>query len=105
MVRLLVAGDVGLFTYAGHVGAHIRPLDDSPAPQSPHGSEFSSSAWPAARGCALRTRFGAWSAVVGPEIFGATVLRSFFGGTGTAVEELLTTRFEGTTKAPGSCCG
>jgi len=34
MVRVLFAGDVGFFTYAGHVGFHRRALDDSPTPGS-----------------------------------------------------------------------
>src|SRR5262249_13803992 len=40
MVRALVAGDVGVFTYAGQLGVHVRPIDDGPAPGSPRGSEL-----------------------------------------------------------------
>ncbi len=93
MFRLLFAGDAHAFTYAGHVGVHVRPLDEAPAPGAPHGSEF---LFGFAGG--VRLPFGRrddWSLIVGPEVFGATALRSFFGETGTAVEGLLTSRFEG----------
>ena len=40
MVRLLFAGDVRWFTYAGHVGVHIRPRDDGGVPGAPRGSEL-----------------------------------------------------------------
>jgi len=40
MLRVLAAGDVGWFTYAGQVGVHVRPLDDAPIPGSPQGSEL-----------------------------------------------------------------
>ena len=35
MGRVLVAGDVGKFTYAGHVGVHVRGLDDQSIPEPP----------------------------------------------------------------------
>jgi hypothetical protein len=94
MGRLLFAGDVGLFAYAGHVGIHVRPLDDGPAPGSPQGSEL-------LFGAAAGPRFpvdakGTMMLVVGPEVFGATALRSFFGETTTALEGLMSARLEGT---------
>ena len=94
MGRVLFAGDVGLFSYAGHLGVHIRPLDDAPIPGSPRGSE-------ALFGLAGGPRFlvdasGRTAVVVGPEIYGETAFRSFLGSTGTGVEGLLTGRVEGT---------
>ncbi|MDP9151830.1 MAG: hypothetical protein M3O36_18055 [Myxococcota bacterium] len=92
MARVLFAGDIGLFTYAGHLGVHIRPLDDSPAPGSPEGSEL-------LFGAAGGARIAAWGRtvlVMGPEVFGATAVRSVFGAGTTALEGLLTGRLEGT---------
>jgi hypothetical protein len=94
MGRLLFAGDVGAFTYAGQVGVHVRPRDDSPAPGGPQGSEL---LFGAASGLRLPV-FGANSTalVVGPEVFGASAFRSLFSTSGTALEALLTGRIEGT---------
>ncbi len=94
MLRVLVAGDVGGVSYAGQLGVHVRPLDDTPTPGSPQGSEllFGVAAGP-------RLPLGvrrAWVVVVGPEIYGETALRSAFSTNGTGVEALLSTRFEGT---------
>jgi hypothetical protein len=93
--RVLVAGDVGRFAYAGHVGVHLRPLDDSPAPESPRGSEL---LFGAAGGVCVPVALGAPSArvVVGPELFGASALRSLFSTRATALEGLLSARVEGT---------
>jgi hypothetical protein len=91
MFRLLFAGDVGRFMYAGQLGMHLRPLDDSPAPGSPRGSEL---LFGIAAGPRLSVGTG-WAVVVGPEIYGETALRSFFGGTTTGLEALLTGRLEG----------
>jgi hypothetical protein len=93
MLRLLVAGDVGSFGYAGHLGVHIRPLDDAPTPGSPEGSEL-------LFGVAAGPRFGlgksgSMAIVVGPEIYGETAFRSLLG-TSTGVEALLTGRLEET---------
>lgn len=94
MGRVLFAGDVGLFTYAGHLGVHVRPLDDSPAPGSPQGSEL---LFGAAAGAKVPFgTHGATALVVGPEIYGATAFRSFLGSNGTALEGLLSARVEGT---------
>jgi hypothetical protein len=94
MGRLLFAGDVGAFTYAGQVGAHVRPRDGSPAPGGPQGSEL---LFGAASGLRLPL-FGASTTalVVGPEVFGASAFRSLFSTSGTALEALLTGRIEGT---------
>jgi OOP family OmpA-OmpF porin len=94
MGRALFAGDVGLFTYAGQLGVHVRPLDDSPTPGSPQGSEL---LFGAAAGVRVPVRLWTRQAVVvGPEVYGATAFRSFLGATGTALEGLLTGRLEGT---------
>jgi hypothetical protein len=86
--RVLFAGNAPRFSWAGHAGVHLRPLDEA-YPGSPRGSE-------AAFGVAGGARFQ-WeetSMLVGPEIFGATALRSFFGSDTTALEGLLTARLE-----------
>ncbi|MGD0678671.1 MAG: hypothetical protein ABSC94_24955 [Polyangiaceae bacterium] len=94
MGRLLFAGDVGVLSYAGQLGVHVRPLDDAPAPGSPQGSEL-------LFGLAGGPKFAVgknqgMSLVVGPEVFGETAFRSFFGSSGTGVEGLLSGRLEGT---------
>ncbi len=94
MGRLLFAGDVNAFSYAGQVGVHIRPLDESPTPGGPQGSEL-------LFGLAAGPKFSvgkgnAMSIAVGPEVFGETAFRSFFGSNTTGVEGLLTGRLEGT---------
>lgn len=94
MGRLLFAGDVGRFTYAGQLGVHVRPLDDSPAAGSPQGSEL---LFGIAGGARLAVRpCGGAALVVGPEIYGATAFQSFLGSGGTALEALLSGRIEGT---------
>ncbi len=98
MLRALVAGDVGRFTYAGPAGVHIRPLDDSPTPGSPHGSEL---LFGGAAGARFPVGAGApMSFVVGPEVWGATAFRSLFGTATTALEGLLSGRIEGTRPGP-----
>jgi hypothetical protein len=93
MLRVLFAGDAPYFTYAGHVGVHIRSLDDSPTPGSPHGSEL---LFGVAAGAKLPIGHSQkWVAVVGPEIYGATAFRAFLDENGTALEGLLTGRIEG----------
>jgi len=92
MLRALAAGDVGSFTYAGQLGVHVRPRDDSPTPGSPEGSEL---LFGAAGGLKLPLD-GSMAVVIGPEIYGETAFKSFFGGTTTGVEALLTSRIEGT---------
>jgi hypothetical protein len=92
MVRLLVAGDKGIFTYAGQDGLHIRPLNDSPIPGSPQGSEF---LFGVAGGAKIPVGT-AKQLVVGSEVFGASAFRSFMQSAETDKEWLLSTRFEGT---------
>jgi len=94
MLRVLAAGSVGRFDYAGNVGFHVRPLDDSRTPGSPQGSEL-------LFGVAGGPRFpvdatGETVVIVGPEIYGESALKSLFGKTSTGVEGLLTGRVEGT---------
>lgn len=95
MGRLLFAGDVGAFTYAGQIGLHVRPRDEGSAP-GPHGSELLFGAAAGARASAFPA--GLTSLVVGPEVWGATSLRSPFTETETALEALLTARLESTTE-------
>lgn len=92
MARALFAGDVGRFTYAGHLGVHIRPIDDTPAPGTPRGSELLFGVAAGAKVPAL----GQYVVVIGPELFGATAFRSFFASRTTSVEALLAARLEGT---------
>jgi len=94
MGRVLFAGDEGRFTYAGHLGVHVRPLDDSPTPESPRGTELLFGLAGGVRVLAFGS--GTPSLIVGPEIYGATAFRSMFGTTDTALEGLLTGRLEGT---------
>lgn len=92
MVRVLFAGDVGRFTYAGHLGVHLRPIDDAPAPGTPRGSELLFGVAAGAKVSSL----GHCRVVLGPELFGATAFRSFFASRETALETLLAARLEGT---------
>lgn len=88
--RLLLAADVGRIAIAAQLGVHVRPLDDAQTPGSPRGSEL-------LFGVAAGPRFGVardTALVVGPEVFGETALRAFFGNTTTGVEALLTGRLE-----------
>jgi hypothetical protein len=94
MGRVLFAGDVGMLTYAGQLGVHVRPRDDSPAPGAPHGSELLFGAAAGAR--VPNLGHGSTALVIGPEVYGASAFRSLFGTDATALEGLLTTRLEGT---------
>lgn len=94
MARVLFAGDLGLFTYAGQLGVHVRPLDDSPTPGSPQGSELLFGVAGGAKLFASKSRDTAL--IVGPEFFGATAFQSFLGPSGTALESMLSARLEGT---------
>ncbi len=103
MLRLLAAGDWGLFTYAAQAGVHIRPLDDPATPGSPRGSEL---LFGVAAGA--RVSFGRGGTppmlVIGPEIYGESALGSLFDAGTTGVEGLLSTRLE-TTLPEGSILG
>ncbi len=92
MIRAFLAGNAPYFVWAAQLGVHVRPLDDAPAPGSPRGSEL---LFGAAAGARLRLPRD-WSAIFGPELFGATTFRAFLHEEGTALEGLLTARFEGT---------
>jgi hypothetical protein len=94
MLRGLVAGDLGrYFTYAGHLGVHVRALIDA-APGTPKGQEL---LFGLAGGVRLPVgASGSWAVVVGPEIYGASAFRGFFSGDATALEALVSTRIEGT---------
>ena len=94
IVRALVAGDVAPYAYAGYLGVHIRPLDDPEIPGSPQGSEL---VFGAAGGG--EKQLPCWKAVGGPEVFGATAVRSACGGDTTALEALLSARLEQTAGA------
>ena len=92
MGRLLFAGEEGIFTYAGQVGVHARPLDDYPIPGSPQGNEF---VFGIAGGVKIPVG-PARRLVVGPEIYGASAFRSFMQAAETDKEWLISTRLEGT---------
>ena len=93
MFRALLAGNVGRIRYAGHVGVHFRWYDDPSTLGSPIGSEL---LFGIAGGPTLPLPTKRWDLIVGPEVFGATALRSPFGSTTTALEGLLSARLEGT---------
>ena len=82
---VLVAGEGARFSYAGHAGVHVRPLD-SGIPENPRGSEL---LFGAAAGAKLALG-GTTMMLLGPELHGATAFRSFFGSDATAIEGLLT---------------
>ena len=90
MLRVLAAGDLGNFTYAGELGVHIRPTDDGSVPGAPRGSEL---LFGVAGGTRVLFHRGA-SLVVGPELFGETALKSLFGAATTGVEGLVSARLE-----------
>jgi hypothetical protein len=90
MGRVLVAGEIGPATYAGHVGVHVRPHETA-SPDGPRGSEL-------LFGFAAGPRFApqGWPAIiVGPELFGETAFRGFVTSDATGLEALLTGRLEG----------
>jgi hypothetical protein len=91
MGRVLFAGDVGRFTYAGQLGVHIRPINDEPAPGSPRGSEL---LYGVAGGVKLPVGATSEQVIVGPELFGETALREFGGRQTTDLEGLLSARLE-----------
>jgi hypothetical protein len=92
MGRALVAGDVGSFSYAGQLGAHVRSLNESPTPDTPRGSEL---LFGGAGGLKSPLNGSAGTVIVaGPEVFGETAFNSFFGSRSTGVEGLLTARME-----------
>lgn len=72
MPRLMLAGDAGMLTYAARVGFHYRGLQDDFAGE-PFGSELTF-------GAAAGVRALDGKLVVGPEVFGSTVVSD--GGDG-----------------------
>jgi len=95
MFRLLAAGDVGRFLYAGQFGVHVRPAEGSLPPGGPNGNEF-------LFGASVGRRFTIgkdWDAVVGPEFFGESAAHSNYQGQ-TGFEGLLTGRLERTGDRP-----
>jgi OmpA-OmpF porin, OOP family len=92
MLRLLFAGNPSILHYAGHLGVHLRQRDDPWIPAGPRGSEL---LFGFAIGPEVRVSYRV-KAVVGPEIFGQTAFRSFFGQTTTGLEAMLTGRLERT---------
>ncbi len=104
MARVLFAGDRGRFTYAGHLGVHIRPIQNDYTPGSPHGSEL---LYGIAGGIklpvpALGTSNGVETVIVGPELYGETAFNAFFGKETTGLEGLLSARVEGLHGRPDS---
>jgi OOP family OmpA-OmpF porin len=93
MFRALFAGSTEHFTYAAHVGTHLRWFDEAQTPGSPKGSEL---LFGIAAGPVMPIGVSNWALVVGPEIYGATSLRAFFAPGSTALEGLLSARLEGT---------
>lgn len=86
---VLLAGESARYQYAAQLGVHVRPLDEAPVPDAPRGSEL---LFGLAAGA--RVAVGSRLLVVGPEVFGATALRAPFGADATALEALLTGRYE-----------
>jgi hypothetical protein len=95
MFRLLPAGDIGPFSYAGQFGVHIRPAEGLVLPGSPDGNELLFGA-SAGRKFSSRSR---WTVIVGPEFFGETAVHSNSSGQ-TGLEGLLTGRLEPTSDRP-----
>ncbi|HEY8074273.1 MAG TPA: hypothetical protein VIF62_09190 [Labilithrix sp.] len=94
MVRLLFAGDSGWFTWAAHVGEHVRSLDLGGQPEAPQGAEVLFGGAVGARMLMGHDEGAAF--VIGPEVFGATAGAAFFERGATALEALLGARIEGT---------
>ncbi len=80
--RVLAAGDVGIFVYSANIGFHYRGLDDTFA-GSPRGSEIVGAV-------TAGVRVADKKLVVGPEIYGATVVTN-----SDALGALRTTPLEG----------
>jgi len=84
MPRVAVAGDVGMVAYAAHVGVQVRPLSDA-FPGYPTGSELD-------LGGSVGVRLWERHILIGPEVFGSTVISSgsaMFSTRQTPVEGLL----------------
>jgi hypothetical protein len=97
MGRLLMAGDVGAWSYAGQVGLHYRPDGNVPGADATNSIEL-------LFGAAVGRRFpvgwmGSSDLVVGPEVFGETSLTQVGPTSNTGVEALLSARLEETGEA------
>ena len=93
VARLLFAGDEGALSYAGHLGVHLRPLDEPDIPGSPRGSEL---LFGLAAGGRVRVHPTELTyLVLGPEVFGATPFKSPLGKETTALEVMAGARLEG----------
>ena len=82
--RIEVAGDLGLFTYAARIGAEYRNFEDTLSGH-PIGSQ-------ALFGAAAGLRLAHHALVVGPEIYGATIITqssAVFGAESTPLDALL----------------
>ena len=90
LARVLVAGDLGRLSYAGHAGVHLRPLDDGGVPGSPRGPEL---LFGLAAGTVIPIDTHALK--LGAEVFGQSALQALFGAQTTALEALATARFDG----------
>ena len=95
MFRLLPAGDIGRFSYAGQLGLYVRPAEGLLVPGSPDGNEV---LFGLAAGRRFPSRSG-WDTVVGPEFFGEASVHSASDGR-TGFEGLLSTRLERTGDRP-----
>lgn len=89
-VRALLAGDLGLFQYAGQLGVHVRPLNEAPIPEAPRGSEL---LFGLAAGVRLEIT-PQTSVLIGPELFGQSAFTRFLRASATGVECLGSARLE-----------
>lgn len=90
ILRVIVAGDREGYVYSAHIGLHVRTLVDDSMAQGPRGSELLFGAafgpkFPIAKDMAF---------VFGPEIFGTSAISAFARHDSSALEGLLTARFE-----------
>lgn len=87
--RVLAAGDIGLWDYAAHIGIQDRTAVDL-VPGGPRGAEM-------LFGAAVGHRFTLaprMALSIGPEVFGQTAFREFFGHYATGVEALGTAKID-----------
>jgi len=91
MFRVLPAGDISHFSYAGQFGVQVRPAEGLLLRRSPNGNEL---LFGVSGGRKFSVRTG-WAMVIGPEFFGETAVHSNSNGQ-TGFEGLLTTRLERT---------
>lgn len=88
--RGIVAGEGSGYVYSASVGFHLRSLKDRTMEQGPRGSELLvNAAFGPKFTIAKNTAF-----VIGPEVMGATAFSEFMRHDSSALEALLTARFE-----------